>query len=181
MRQQVNRTRLEQFLRAFGRVSDRPTRVYLTGGASAVILGWRDSTIDIDLKIDPANEPLLRAIPDLKEELHVNVELASPMDFIPEVPGWEGRCKFITQEGAVAFFHYDFYAQALSKIERLHERDILDVREMLQRKLVEPRLLRELFEAVIPFMFRFPSLDPKAFRRNLDSFVPKSSAKGDPL
>lgn len=161
MRRQVDRGRLEQFLRALAATSDQPTKVYLTGGATAVLLGWRDATIDIDLQIIPENDRLLRAIPSLKDELNVNVELASPSDFIPEVPGWESRSTFIVQEGRVAFFHYDFYAQALSKIERFHE-------QMLKRGLIEPGQLRELFEAVVPFLFRFPSLDPKAFRRNLE-------------
>lgn len=168
MRRQVDRDRLEQFLRALAATSDQPTKVYLTGGATAVLLGWRDATIDIDLQIIPETDRLLRAIPSLKDEMKVNVELASPSDFIPEVPGWESRSTFIVQEGRVAFFHYDFYAQALSKIERFHERDVLDVKEMLKRGLIEPWQLRELFEAVVPFLFRFPSLDPKAFRRNLE-------------
>lgn len=161
MRRQVDRGRLEQFLHTLAATSDQPTKVYLTGGATAVLLGWRDATIDIDLQIIPENDRLLRAIPSLKDELNVNVELASPSDFIPEVPGWESRSTFIVQEGRVAFFHYDFYAQALSKIERFHE-------QMLKRGLIEPGQLRELFEAVVPFLFRFPSLDPKAFRRNLE-------------
>lgn len=171
MRRQVDRTRLEQFLRALAVACDQPTRVYLAGGATAVLLGWRDTTIDIDLKIIPEDDRILRAIPPLKDEMNINVELASPLDFIPEVPGWEGRSKFIVEEGPVAFYHCDFYAQALSKIERFHQRDVLDVKEMLQRRLIEPGRLRELFEALVPFLFRFPSLDPKAFRRNLDSIV----------
>ena len=53
----------------------------------------------------------------------MNVELASPDDFIPEVPGWQERSRFIQQEGKLTFFHYDFYAQALAKIERRHTID----------------------------------------------------------
>ena len=174
MRQQVDRPRLERFLRALAVSAKQPTNIYLTGGASAVLLGWRDATIDVDLKMIPESDHLLRAIPTLKNELSVNVELASPQDFIPEVPGWQDRCRFIIQEGQVAFFHYDFYGQALSKIERFHERDVLDVNEMLRRKLVDPRRLRESFEAIAPVLFRFPSIDPGSFRRNLDSIVPES-------
>ena len=65
-------------------------RVYLTGGACAVLQGWRDSTLDVDLKLVPDSDALLQAIPRLKESLEINVELAAPDQFIPEVPGSAG-------------------------------------------------------------------------------------------
>ena len=49
MRQPVTTARVEDFMRALGKGVSVPTRVFLVGGASAVLLGWRDSTIDIDL------------------------------------------------------------------------------------------------------------------------------------
>ncbi len=63
--------------------------------ASAVLLGFRASTVDIDLKLIPDSDELLRAIPKLKEELQVNVELASPDQFIPPLPEWRERSRFI--------------------------------------------------------------------------------------
>jgi hypothetical protein len=33
--------------------TDGDTRIYFTGGATAVLYGWRASTIDVDLKIVP--------------------------------------------------------------------------------------------------------------------------------
>jgi len=168
MRQKVDRERLDQFLHALAAATDEHADVYLTGGATAVLLGWRDSTIDIDLSIVPENDSMLRAIPALKERIKINVELASPADFIPELPGWKTRSLFIMQDRAVAFYHYDFYAQALSKIERFHELDVLDVKEMLQRKLVEPARLREMFEAIVPSLYRFPAISPERFRQNLE-------------
>jgi hypothetical protein len=68
-------------MRALGRAARRPGRVYLTGGATAVLDGWRESTIDIDIKLVPDDDALLRAIPELKESLQVNVELAAPASF----------------------------------------------------------------------------------------------------
>ena len=38
-------------------------RVYLVGGATAVIEGWRESTLDVDLQPGPDAEAALRAIP----------------------------------------------------------------------------------------------------------------------
>lgn len=73
---------------------------------------------------------MLRAIPLLKERLQLNVELASPDQFIPVAPGWEDRSPLITKIGRVTFRHYDFCAEALAKIERGHGRDLADVDAM---------------------------------------------------
>ena len=74
-----------------GRAASSPTRVYLVGGSSAVLIGWRDATIDVDLAIRPHDDALLRAIPESKLALDVNIELASPANFIPLPAGWEDR------------------------------------------------------------------------------------------
>jgi hypothetical protein len=57
------------------------------------------------------------------EWLALEIELASPADFIPEVPGWQDRSLAIERRGKVAYCHYDLYAQALAKIERGHAQD----------------------------------------------------------
>ena len=70
-----------------------------------------------------------------------------------------------------SFFHYDFYAQALSKLERGHDKDMGDVGEMLRSGHVErPELLR-LFEVIEPLLYRFPAIDPATFRRAVEDFV----------
>jgi hypothetical protein len=117
----------------------------------------------------PDRDEVLRAIPRLKEEPQVNVELASPEQFIPELPGWKERSLFITQERRISFYHYDLYAQALSKIERGHERDLADVREMLRRGLIQAPELRRLFDAIEPNLFRYPAIDPKSFRAAVEA------------
>lgn len=149
---------------AFGRSVERDVRVYLVGGSTAVMLGWRESTIDLDIVVVPEDDALLRAIPAIKELLRLNVELAGPADFIPPLPGWEERSPFIARRGKVSFHHYDLYAQALAKIERNHSQDAKDVRSMLANSLVEPDRLRELFLRIEPELFRYPAVDPASFR-----------------
>lgn len=119
MRELATRERIEAFLAGLARAATEDTHVYLVGGATAVLVGWRQSTIDIDLAMRPESGALLRAIPELKERLHVNVELASPDQFIPVSPGWEGedRSPVVSRLGRVTVHHYDFCAQALAKIE----------------------------------------------------------------
>src|SRR5438093_8361404 len=132
MRKEVNAERVKRFMTALARGTKRPARVYLVGGATAVLLAWRESTIDIDLKIIPETDEILRSLPRLKEQLEINIELASPDDFIPPLPGWQERSRFIRQEGKLSFYHYDFYAQVLAKIERRHEIDLKDVDHLIE-------------------------------------------------
>jgi hypothetical protein len=68
----------------------------------------------------------------------------------------------------VSFYHYDFYSQALAKIERGHTQDGADVGHMLNTGLVRPGRLRELFEAIVPRLYRYPAIDPPSLRRALD-------------
>jgi hypothetical protein len=158
-------------MRAFGREARSPARVYFTGGATAVLEGWRSSTVDVDLRVVPESDALYRALPALKEELEMNIELVAPSDFIPELPGWEERSTFIGQEGPLSFLHYDAYAQALAKIERSHERDRGDVAAMIERGLVDRTELLRLFEVIAPALYRFPAIDPDSFRRAVRAAV----------
>ncbi len=101
----------------------------------------------------------------------MNIELASPPDFIPELPGWRDRSPFVFREGNVDIHHFDFYSQALSKIERGFSQDLDDVRHMMESGLVEPSRLHELYDAIEPELFRYPAIDPVAFRRKVSAVV----------
>jgi hypothetical protein len=169
MRPPVDERRIQALARELGRAARAPVRVYLTGGSTAVLQGWRDSTIDVDLRFEPEADELLRALPALKERLEINIELASPPDFIPELPGWRERSPLVFSEGNVAVHHFDPYSQALSKIERGFGQDLDDVRSMLASGLVEPTRLRDLYDAIEPDLYRYPAIDPAAFRRKLDA------------
>jgi hypothetical protein len=174
MRQPVTPTRLQQFMNMLGTPGTVAARVYLVGGASAVLLGWRDTTIDVDLKIVPENDEILRRLPRLKESLQLNVELAAPDDFIPELPGWQERSLFIEQIGKITFLHYDFYAQALAKIERGHATDVLDVNEMIRARLVDAHRLLEFFTTIEPQLYRYPAVDGPSFKRAVERVVEQS-------
>lgn len=171
MRPPVDELRLRELARSLGRVARGPTRIYLTGGATAVLEGWRASTVDVDLRFEPDVDELLREIPRLKERLGINVELASPPDFIPELPGWRERSPLVFQEGYVDVHHFDFYSQALSKIERGFRQDLEDVAEMVGRGLVQTPRLLELYEAIEPELYRYPAIDPRAFRRKVGEAI----------
>ena len=167
MRELADADRIRRFMRALGAQADRETRVYFTGGVTAVLLGWRATTIDADILIVPDSDRIFRSIPEAKESLRLNVELASPADFIPELPGWQERSPFIAREGRASFHHYDLYAQALAKIERGHVQDRQDVREMLTRGLVERERLQAFYDRIEPQLYRYPAINAASFRRAL--------------
>jgi hypothetical protein len=51
MRDLADSTRIEQLMRELGRAARTESHVYLTGGATAVLHGWRATTIDVDLTL----------------------------------------------------------------------------------------------------------------------------------
>jgi hypothetical protein len=163
MRARADEERIRAFLRALGRRARVAGRVYLTGGATAVLEGWRSGTIDIDLRFEPDDDALLRSLPELKERLNVNVELVSPPEFIPELPGWRDRSPFVIREGSLDVHHFDPYSQALSKVERGFEQDLEDVEAMIAAGLVEPVMALDLFGRIASDLYRYPAIDPAAF------------------
>lgn len=150
-------------MQAFGRLARTDVSVYLTGGSTAVIEGWRETTLDIDIKFMPESDEMFRGIPTIKESLHLNIELAAPSDFIPEVPGWRDRSSYIDKIGKTTFYHYDPYSQALSKLERSHEKDLLDVEAMYKRGMINVQRLNTLFDEIYPHLYRYPALAANQF------------------
>ena len=153
-----------------GRQAKSECRVYFTGGVTAVLEGWRDSTIDIDLRFEPELDEVYRALPEIKELIDINIELAAPSDFIPELPGWRDRSRYIGREGKISFYNYDAYSQALAKIERRHEKDLLDVDQMLKANLIERPKLLELFSEIKPLLYKYPAVDAKSFEKAVRKF-----------
>jgi hypothetical protein len=174
MRRLADAARIREFMRALGRAADQPGQVFLSGGATAVLVGWRDTTVDVDIKLVPDQDSVLRAIPALKESLQLNVELAAPDDFIPVPPAWPDRSPFVAHAGRLTFRHFDLASQALAKIERGHVQDLADVRDMLARGLVDARRMREDFAAIEPHLYRYPAIDPTTFRQALDAALAES-------
>lgn len=168
MRELAEAGRIRGFMEALAAETRERTRAYFTGGATAVLLGWRASTIDVDVVFVPERDALLRALPALKERLRLNVELASPAHFIPVPRGWEDRGRFEAEIGPLTFFHFDLYAQALAKIERGHTQDVADVEEMVRRGLIDPAEALAYFGEIEPELYRFPAIDPASFRQAVE-------------
>ena len=53
--------------------------------------------------------------------------------------------------------------QALAKIERGHERDLLDVDAVHRQGLIEPDRMTALFREIQPALIRYPAIEPASF------------------
>jgi hypothetical protein len=171
LRDAADAERIRRLARELGRSVSPGTRMYLTGGATAVLEGWRRTTVDVDVRFEPDSDAALRRLAALKEELSLNVELASPLDFLPPLAGWRDRSRFRFREGNLEVFDFDPYSQALSKLERGFELDLDDVKAMVEAGLVEPTLLQELFEGIEADLYRFPVVEPGGLREAVESLL----------
>ncbi len=169
MREDVDAGRIRLFMRAVGAAALQEGDCYLVGGTTAVLIGWRTTTVDVDIKLDPEQDEVLRALPGIKDELQINVELASPGDFIPLPAGWQERSPSIAREGRLTFRHFDPYSQALSKLERAHQQDLEDVTAMTERGLIEGAQLEAMFDEIEPQLYRFPAIHPASFRERVEA------------
>jgi len=142
---------------------------------AVLILG---STIDIDIRLDPEPPGIFQAIAKLKQELNINIELASPQDFLPPLPRLKERSVFIGKRGKVCFYHYDFTSQVLSKLSRGYDRDLNDVRAMYAQRLFSFEDLRDYLRAIEPDLIRFPALNPEALKSRVNNFIEQTSSKG---
>jgi hypothetical protein len=148
----------------------RSYRVYLVGGGTAVLLGWRGSTIDADLYSD--REEVFRDIQRLKERLQLNVEFVRPEDFVPALAGTVERHVFIETIGSVSYYHYDPYAQLLSKVVRGFRQDLLDAEKVLSSGMVAAEHFRSLVHQIAESAYaRYPALSRQAVLDAVDDYL----------
>jgi hypothetical protein len=175
MRQRVGRQEIERFLTEVGRTR-QAGRLYLTGGAALVHRGIRSGqTLDIDIQItlDPGN--LVTQIAQLKHTLNINVEFASPGDFMPLPSQWEARSEYIKRYHQVDVFYFDWYSIVLSKMQRANRQDILDVRSLVHQGFVDVNELDRLYQDVLskighpPYDRLFPNLSSHDFVQRYES------------
>lgn len=172
MRGELTRERLQGLMQEIARHAPgrRSYRVYLVGGGTAVFAGWRNSTIDADLHAD--NEAVFRDIQAIKERLQINVEFVRPEDFVPALAGTEGRHVFLEAVGRVSFYHYDPYAQLLSKIVRGFRKDMQDADSFIASGMVETERFRSLVHDIPEAAYaRYPALSHRAVLEAVDGFL----------
>src|SRR6266566_9906916 len=167
MRHNVTKADIEKFLEALGKSFRKPGRLYLAGGAALVHIGLRPgSTMDIDVVIETtAEDEMVKAIRQLVEQMQLNIEFSSPGDFIPLPSQWMAHAKYIGRYGSLDAFYFDFYSLALSKISRGSDRDLIDVKLLVQQKNITLEGLDAAYNEVLPRMGKRPyiNLNPQKF------------------
>lgn len=169
MRRELTRDALRELMQELARTAPRGEafRVYIVGGGTAVLAGWRASTIDVDLYAE--RDEVFRDIQGIKERLQLSIEFARPEQFVPELAGSAGRHRFIERVGNVEFYHYDPYAQLLSKIIRGFRKDMVDAAGLVESGMVDPRRFRELVQEIPDGAFaRYPTLSRESVGAAVD-------------
>jgi hypothetical protein len=172
VRRSLTRKGLQNLMKELARSAPgrRSYRVFFVGGGTAVHAGWRESTIDADLHCD--DEGIFRDIQGIKDRLGLNIEFARPEDFVPALAGSEDRHLFIETIGRVSFYHYDPYAQLLSKLVRGFNRDMLDAKSLIASGMVDRERFRSLVKRIPEKAYaRYPSLSRLAVLDAVESFL----------
>ena len=170
LRPPVDRERIQLFLENLGDRLRRLGQIYLVGGTTLVFEGLRRQTLDVDLVIAAApadHGDVIQTIRELKDKLAINVEEASPGDFIPLPSGYENRHVFVGRFGMIEVFHFDPYSTALSKIARGREQDLEDVLLLLRAGRLDWNRLVGYFQEIQPKMgVHSLKQDPVEFEQN---------------
>ena len=171
MRRELTADALRELMRELARTapSGEQFQVYILGGGTAVLAGWRASTIDADLYTE--REEVFRDVQGIKDRLRLNVEFVRPEHFVPSLEESAKRHLFIERVGALDFYHYDPYAQLLSKIVRGFRKDLLDAGQFVRSGMVDPHRFLELIREIPDSAYaRYPNLSPAAVRGAVEGF-----------
>lgn len=177
LRRRLTSERLLELMRelAHSAMGRRSYRIYLLGGGTAVLMGWRESTIDADLYTE--KDEIFRDIQDIKERLQLNVEFVRPEDFVPALAGTADRHVFIQAEGKVSYYHYDPCAQLLSKVVRGFRQDMQDARNFLVSGMVDAEQFRLLVAEIPASAYaRYPALTRHAVSSAVDAFLDQAGS-----
>ncbi len=157
----VTQTDIEQFLLALGKSYHKRARIYLTGSSSLIHLGLRPGvalTIDV-LPDAPDEEEMITAIRQTGERQQIDVLFTSPEDFVPIPIHWKTQTRYIVRYGTIEAYYFDFYSLALSKIERGSDRDLYDLRLLIEQNIINLKKLEETYREVLPRMGKRPYLN----------------------
>lgn len=172
MRRELTQEGLRELMAELARTAPRKGsfRVYFVGGATAVLCGWRTATIDADLHAE--RDEVFRGIQEIKDRLRLNVEFARPEHFVPPLAGSADRHVFVDRVANIEFYHYDPYAQLLSKVVRGFRKDLQDAERFVASGMVDPERFRELVAGVPESVYaRYPALSRDAVLAAVDGFL----------
>jgi hypothetical protein len=172
VRRELTRDALRELMQELARTAPagESFRIYLVGGGTAVLAGWRTATIDADLYAE--DEAVFRDVQGIKARLGLNIELARPEHFVPPLGGTTERHVFISRVGRIEFYHYDPYAQLLSKVVRGFRKDLLDAECFVTSGMVDRGRFRDLVREIPGSAYaRYPNLSRAAVEEAIEDFL----------
>ena len=184
-RDDATRGSIDAFLHELGRRFTGRGALYLAGGSMLVYQGFRPRTLDIDYRIELSagdDTQFIQALRATQRVVQLNVEPASPADFIPLPAGWRERSRFLVQEGGITVYAFDPLSTALAKIERGQERDIDDVLALCRSGVLNADQIAQGFEEISVRIETeaLPRITEQDFRRKIVAFMVRAQAAIDP-
>ena len=166
MSQEVGKAEIERFLGAVGQVVRHPARLYLSGETALIHMGTRaGATMNVEVVLDEAGQDeMLGAMQMVVDHMQIRIELAAPGDLIPLPAQCMTQARYVGRYGSVDVFYFDFYSLALSKIARGADRDLMDVKLLLQQKVITLEGLDATCREVLPRIGNPPHLNPNLQR-----------------
>jgi len=179
-RRDATQSEINAFLRELGRRFTGSGALYLVGGSMLVYKGYRARTADIDYRFEARTGDdglFVQAVRATQRVVNLNVEPASPADFIPLPQGWRDRSPFLAQHGGLAVYAFDPLSTALAKIERGQERDVDDVLALCRTGALTIEQIVAGFDEIAPRIDTeaLPRIREDDFRRKVEAFVTRAS------
>jgi hypothetical protein len=132
----------------------------------------RLAPVHVDANLHADRDEVFRDIQGIKERLQLNVEFVRPEDFVPALEGSDARHVFIETLGKVSFYHYDPYAQLLSKVVRGFRRDLEDAERFLADDMVDAERFRSLVHEITEASYaKYPALSRDAVVEAVEGFL----------
>ena len=146
-------------------------------------LGLRGATLHIDyvaVSDDPAAlEDLERAIRGFKDELDVNVEPASPADFLPVPRSVLDRSRYVERHGQVGVYYYHLPTQVIAKAARGLELDLADAEGMIRSGAVTWNDVRATWEEIRSSPTGWLRYEPDEIERRLSALRQRLGQAGE--
>lgn len=171
MGRNMNEREIITFLQRLSERVTKPSEIHVLGGSALVLLGGSRPTIDLDFVGDDLNiSEFQRMIHLVADEMGVEVEPVSMIQFIPMPKESEERNIRIGQFGNLEVYVLDPYAIAISKLDRGFDSDIEDIVFLIQNGFVAYELLESMMETALQQSGKF-DLNPASMRKNIKTVL----------
>ena len=174
--QALQRADVDRFLRALAERVPCPTKVILTGGCEALLLGGQRPTGDLDLGIELADRHAQRW-PEIEEAVAAAAVVGLPVQYSSDIDRWSSvsvprakrRTRHLKRIGRLNVHLLDPVVWAVYKLARDLDSDVDDLIAVLRAERVDPAKLARLCGHALRESPRSSALF--LFRRQVEHFL----------